>query len=70
MMNLKLLPNEGVVGGVCAGIAYELSIKTWIVRLLCCLLIFVYTEFIIIYLLLWTFVPNTETPLDYDDVCN
>ncbi|HEY4486148.1 MAG TPA: PspC domain-containing protein [Candidatus Paceibacterota bacterium] len=57
-------------GGVCAGIAYWLGIRTWIVRLA----VFLFVLFgsgigIFIYLTLWIFLPKWEkTPEDYEEI--
>jgi len=67
LIAFKLLPyGPGVVGGVCAAIAYRLAIPTWIVRMTLFLLVLCSGIGLIPYLLLWIFVPNTErTPSDY-----
>jgi len=60
----------GWIGGVCAGIAYRLKIQTWIVRLMWTLLFFFYGFGLGLYILLWIFMPDAETPEDYKEVCN
>ena len=64
------------VGGVCAGIAYQLRIPPWILRVLVFLALF--TSFFpgriggyvfAIYCLLWYFVPEyTKDPDDFNQV--
>ncbi|MBU0917320.1 PspC domain-containing protein [Aquabacterium parvum] len=45
------------VGGVCGGLARMMGVETWIIRLAVTLLIFFWGTGLIIYVLLWVFVP-------------
>jgi len=65
LVQFKLLPDSGVIGGVCAAIAYRLGIPTWLVRLLWVISVSLYGFGLGLYLVLWMFVPNATTPKDY-----
>lgn len=66
----RLIEREAWFGGVCAGIGYYFGISTWIVRLVCFLLLMSTGVGIIPYALLWIFVPNVgTTPSDYKSRC-
>lgn len=66
MSAFQLLPGPGWVGGVCAAIAYRLSMPTWLVRLIAVLLMSGKGFGLLPYLLLWWLVPNAkETPSHY-----
>lgn len=62
-------PDVGWLGGVCAGIAYRLKIQTWIVRLVTLLAILFLEVPLIVYILLWIFMPKKDMPKDYDKIC-
>ena len=67
LKSFRLLPGESWIGGVCAGVAYWLSIPLWIVRLIWGLAFFVYGVGLLPYLALWCFVPSAvETPADFE----
>lgn len=67
MKKFRRIPDKGWVGGVCAGIAYYLGFPVWIVRLVWALLIFGYGTGLLLYILLWIFVPEAKkTPSDYN----
>jgi phage shock protein PspC (stress-responsive transcriptional regulator) len=63
---LRRYPAAGWLGGVVAGIAYELDIPMWVLRLLWFLLFAAYGIGALAYLLLWVFVPKGEVPLDHE----
>ena len=65
---LMKIKQKGMLGGVCAGFAYWLGWPTWILRaLLVGLVIFAGTG-ILLYIILWIFMPATdELPPDYDE---
>ena len=64
---LRCIPDEGPIGGVCAGVAYYFGISAWIVRLALVICSFVYGVGVIPYLIFWMFVPNADrTPRDYE----
>ena len=65
---LQRIKPKRVLGGVCAGIAYWLGWPTWILRaLLVALVVFAGTG-VLLYIILWIFMPATdELPPDYDD---
>jgi len=69
---LKRVPGkEAWVGGVCGGVAYWLGWSTWIVRLVWTFASFSYGAGIILYILLWIFMPEWKTvPEDYNQVTN
>jgi len=45
------------IGGVCGGLARMIGVETWIVRLAVTLLLFFWGTGLVIYILLWVFVP-------------
>lgn len=45
------------IGGVCGGLARMMGVETWIVRLAVTLLTFFWGTGLVIYILLWVFVP-------------
>jgi phage shock protein PspC (stress-responsive transcriptional regulator) len=59
------LPHEGMVMGVCAGLAYRLAWPTWIVRVLFLVALFGYGAGLLAYLLVGWLAPEAETPRDY-----
>lgn len=63
-------PKVEWLGGVCAGIAYRFKIQTWIIRLIWAALFFLYGFGLGLYILLWIFMPEAETPADYKEVCD
>jgi len=66
---LRKVPDRGWIGGVCAGIAYWLGIPAWVVRLVLTLAVAGFGFGVVLYLLLWIFMPAWEaTPSDYDAV--
>jgi phage shock protein PspC (stress-responsive transcriptional regulator) len=46
------------IGGVCGGVAAMIGLEAWIVRLLMTLLFFVGGTGLLLYVLLWIFVPS------------
>jgi phage shock protein C len=46
------------IGGVCGGLARMLGLEPWIVRLAFTLLILFWGTGLVLYILLWIFVPN------------
>lgn len=64
---LRRIKAKGWVGGVCAGFAYWLAIPAWIVRLVLTLLVLVFGFGVLLYILLWIFMPTwTDVPEDYE----
>lgn len=60
------LPACGMLGGVCAGVAYWFGLPTWLIRMALFLLIVCYGVGFLPYILLWIFVPNfVGIPSDY-----
>ena len=49
---------DRVIGGVCSGLAYEMNIDPLIFRILAFGLIFTPLPIILIYILLWVFIPG------------
>lgn len=68
--NLRRIPKKGIVGGVCAGIAYYLGAPLWLVRLATAVLFVVGIHFVpLLYILMWIFVPKMEkVPEDFDEI--
>ncbi len=63
--SLRLAHEHAWLGGVCAGIAYNLGIPTWVVRLLWVLINALGVGFpITVYILLWVFVPRWDNDPD------
>ena len=46
------------IGGVCGGLARMIGVETWIVRLAVTILTFFWGTGLVIYILLWVFVPQ------------
>ena len=66
LVQFRLLSGPGWLGGVCAAIAYRLSLPTWLVRLVWGGLAFFYGTGVVLYLILWFLVPEaSRTPKDY-----
>ncbi len=66
---LRRVADYGWLGGVCAGIGYWLKLPVWLVRLVFCIFFFTKFPVIIVYFLLWIFMPEWEKTLkDYHKV--
>ena len=66
---LKRIDNEGWIAGICAGLAYFLGLRTWMVRLLIAGLALAYGTGVVAYIVLWIFMPEWDrTPSDYGKV--
>lgn len=67
-VRLMKIKQKKMLGGICAGFAYWLGWPTWILRaLLVGLVIFAGTG-ILVYIVLWIFMPSAEElPADYDE---
>ena len=66
---LRKMDDESWIGGVCAGVGYWVGCPVWIVRLVWFLTTWLYGFGLIVYLLLWIFLPEWEsTPQDYQKV--
>lgn len=64
---LRRIKPKGWVGGVCAGFGYWLGIPAWLVRLIWALLVLVFGFGILLYVLLWIFMPAWDrVPEDYE----
>ena len=55
---LYRIPSEGMIGGVCAGLAEHLVIDPTIIRLIFVLLFFGGSSGLWIYLIMWLIVPE------------
>lgn len=68
--HLKRIPEKGIIGGVCAGVAYFFGWPLWLVRLVTAVLLLGGMHFMpIFYVLMWIFVPKMEkVPEDFDAV--
>jgi phage shock protein PspC (stress-responsive transcriptional regulator) len=65
-IKLRRYPDEAIVGGVCAGIAYSTQTPVWFVRFVMAILLYGGNGFpLFVYLLLWFILPPYETPRDY-----
>lgn len=56
--SLRRSRSDRWIGGVCGGVAAMLGLESWIIRLLMTLLFFVGGTGLLIYLLMWIFVPS------------
>ena len=66
---LRKVAEKKWIGGVCAGIAYWLGVAVWVVRLVLTLSVVCFGFGVLLYVLLWIFMPEwEETPADYDAV--
>ena len=55
------------IGGVCAGVGYWLGVATWLVRLVWTVLVLAYGFGLLLYVLLWIFMPVWDhLPDDYE----
>ncbi|NTW13789.1 MAG: PspC domain-containing protein [Candidatus Moranbacteria bacterium] len=69
--DLKRVVGDGknFLGGVCAGAAYCFGVPAWILRVTLVLAVCLYGFGVMLYLVLWMFMPQWETvPDDYDAV--
>jgi phage shock protein C len=67
---LRRYPDIGWLGGICAGLAYRLGWAPWIIRLILVLLLLIPIgdiPLVLIYILLWIFMPEGPTPEDFED---
>lgn len=68
MKKLRRVVGEKWIGGVGAGVAYWLGTPAWLVRLVWVVFGFCYGLGVVIYILLWMFMPRwSETPDDYQE---
>lgn len=69
-MNVRKIPQKSLVSGVLAGFAYQFKVKTWLVRLVFIIALFMsFGIFILAYILLAMLMPSWETiPKDYSEV--
>lgn len=64
---LRRIKQKGWIGGVCAGVGYWMAIPAWLVRLVWTLLVLALGFGILLYVLLWIFMPAFEhVPEDYE----
>lgn len=60
---------HAVLGGICAGFAYQLEMPAWIVRIIICLIIYMVPFILTVYILLCFFVPEySKDPEDFEKV--
>ena len=65
---LRRIKGKHWLGGVCAGVGYWLGVATWLVRLLWTVSILAYGFGLLLYVLLWIFMPAWEgVPEDYEE---
>lgn len=62
LQRLKKSTNDKWIGGVCGGLGEHTPIPSWTWRLLFCLLVFIFGTGILLYILLWIFVPTDDQP--------
>lgn len=66
---LRKVEERKWIGGVCAGVAYWLGVPAWLVRLVLTLSVVGFGFGVLLYLLLWIFMPTWDaTPEDFDAV--
>lgn len=66
LKHLHCFEDRGMLGGVCAGIAYWFGLPTWTVRLLFIVTAWFFAVSILVYLALWFLVPEADKlPKDY-----
>ncbi len=66
---LKRITSDGWIAGICAGLAYFLGLRTWMVRLIVVGLALAYGTGVVAYIVLWIFMPEwSSTPSDYGKV--
>ena len=54
------------LGGICGGVAYRFGIPVWIVRAVWCFLTLTMGVGLLLYILLWIFMPKWDTtPKDF-----
>ncbi|MBT4849760.1 PspC domain-containing protein [Candidatus Parcubacteria bacterium] len=67
--SFRKIEDDHWIGGVAAGLAYKLGVKTWIIRLLWAAALCYYGVGLGIYILLWIFVPSwDQDPEDYQEI--
>ena len=65
---LYRIPSEGMIGGVCAGLAEYLNADPTIIRLVFILLVLAGMSGVVIYIIMWLIVPvKPETLSSSDD---
>ncbi len=65
---LRRMRGRHWLGGVCAGIGYWLRVPTWLVRLLWTVTAFAYGVGVVLYVLLWIFMPVwDQVPANYEE---
>jgi phage shock protein PspC (stress-responsive transcriptional regulator) len=63
--SLVRLPDTGMIGGICSGMAYKLGIDPWFPRIAFLLLSFIFGAGIFLYIILWALLESAHTPDDY-----
>jgi phage shock protein PspC (stress-responsive transcriptional regulator) len=56
--SLRRSRSDRWIGGVCGGLSATLGLESWIIRLLMTLLFFVGGTGLLIYVLMWIFIPS------------
>ena len=56
--SLRRSRSDRWIGGVCGGLAAMLGLESWIIRLLMTVLFFVGGTGLLVYVLLWIFIPS------------
>jgi phage shock protein PspC (stress-responsive transcriptional regulator) len=66
---LRRIREHKWIGGVCAGFAYALAVRAWVVRLVWTAAVLTMGFGFLLYVLFWVFMPKWDAdPGDYDDV--
>ncbi len=60
LQRLTKSKEDRVIGGVCGGLGMHTSIPAWAWRVLFCLLLFCFGTGLLVYVLLWIFMPNEQ----------
>ncbi|NTW14647.1 MAG: PspC domain-containing protein [Candidatus Moranbacteria bacterium] len=64
----RVVGGEEWIGGVCGGLAYWLGVPAWLVRFLWAVAVLMYGTGLVLYVLLWIFIPKwDEVPRDYKE---
>jgi phage shock protein C len=56
--SLRRSATDRWIGGVCGGLAKSLGVESWVLRLIFAVLLFLGGTGVLLYLLLWIFVPS------------
>jgi len=60
LQRLSKSKDDRWIGGVCGGLGMHTELPSWVWRVLFCLLFFCFGTGLLIYILLWIFMPNEQ----------